>query len=254
MHERDKPLLQDIKNFFGVGKIYKQGLETIQYLVISIEDLAKIIHHFKINPLKSKKCADFELFSQAFELIKAKEHLTEEGFYKILTLKASINWGLSDNLKAAFPAVVPVERPEVFIQNNLEDPFWLAGFTSGEGCFLINIYKSQTKLGETVKLEFQLTQHIRDENLIKSFISFFQCGTIRQRHDALDFRVYKLSDITDKIIPFFQKYRIRGVKALDFEDWCKVAEMMKVKKHLTAEGLEEIRKIKAGVNRGRKLY
>ena len=53
---------------------------------------------------------------------------------------------------------------------------------------------------------------------MKSFISLFQCGTIRKRHDALDFRVYKLSDMTDKIIPFFQKYPIRGVKALDFED------------------------------------
>ena len=28
--------------------------------------------------------------------------------------------------------------------------------------------------------------------------------------------------------------------------------MMKQKKHLTAEGLEQIRKIKAGMNRGRK--
>ena len=127
----------------------------------------------------------------------------------------------------------------------------MAGFTSGEGCFLIKISKSKTKLGESVQLEFQLTQHIRDENLMKSFISLFQCGTIRKRHDALDFRVYKLSDMTDKIIPFFQKYPIRGVKALDFEDWCKVPEMMKVKKHLTVYGLEQIRKIKAGMNRGR---
>ena len=29
--------------------------------------------------------------------------------------------------------------------------------------------------------------------------------------------------------------------------------MMKQKKHLTAEGLEQIRQIKAGMNRGRKL-
>ena len=32
----------------------------------------------------------------------------------------------------------------------------------------------------------------------------------------------------------------------DLADFCQVAEMMKVKKHITLEGLEQIRKIKAG--------
>ena len=34
------------------------------------------------------------------------------------------------------------------------------------------------------------------------------------------------------------------MKALDFVDFCKVAELMKTKAHLTEHGLEEIRKIK----------
>ena len=55
----------------------------------------------------------------------------------------------------------------------------------------------------------------------------------------------------NKILPFFKRYPIIGVKALDFADWCKVAELMKEKKHLTKEGLEEIYKIKVGMNKGR---
>ena len=43
------------------------------------------------------------------------------------------------------------------------------------------------------------------------------------------------------------------MKALDFADFCRAAELMKEKKHLTKEGLEEIRQIKAGMNQGRKL-
>lgn len=31
---------------------------------------------------------------------------------------------------------------------------------------------------------------------------------------------------------FFQKYKIIGVKAKDYADFCKVAEMMKLDKHL----------------------
>jgi hypothetical protein len=42
-----------------------------------------------------------------------------------------------------------------------------------------------------------------------------------------------------------------GIKSKDFEDFCIVVEMMKVKKHLTYEGLEQIRKVRAGMNTGR---
>ena len=59
---------------------------------------------------------------------------------------------------------------------------------------------------------------------------------------------------SDKIIPFFEKYPIKGVKALDYADFCKVAELMKNKAHLTEHGLEEIRKIKSGMNRGREFF
>ena len=65
--------------------------------------------------------------------------------------------------------------------------------------------------------------------------------------------VTKISDISEKIIPLFKKHPVRGVKALDFGDWCEVAEMMKNKEHLTVEGLDKIKKIQAGMNRGRKF-
>ena len=66
--------------------------------------------------------------------------------------------------------------------------------------------------------------------------------------------VTKLEDIVTIIIPFFKKYPIRGVKGLEFADWCTVVELMKENKHLTAEGLDKIRKIKSGMNTGRKWH
>jgi hypothetical protein len=42
-----------------------------------------------------------------------KEHLTSEGLQKILAIKASINKGLSPELKAAFSNITPVKRLEV---------------------------------------------------------------------------------------------------------------------------------------------
>jgi hypothetical protein len=42
------------------------------------------------------------------------------------------------------------------------------------------------------------------------------------------------------------------VKVKDFDDWCQVAELMKEKQHLNLEGLNRIKIIKSGMNRGRK--
>ena len=117
------------------------------------------------------------------------------------------------------------------------------------------IQKSATKLGEAVNLQLVIAQHKKDEQLIQSFINYFGCGKlyIRTNEDICDFKVLIFKDITNKIIPFFQKYPILGIKALDFADWCKVAELMQNKVHLTKEGIDEIKKIKSRMNTGRKI-
>ena len=89
-----------------------------------------------------------------------------------------MNRGLSDKLSAAFTDVVPVVRS--LVENKtIVDPDWLAGFTFGEGCYLIFIQANVVHtLGCQVLIEFQLTQHVRDEQLINSLIKFFDCGKI----------------------------------------------------------------------------
>jgi hypothetical protein len=42
-----------------------------------------------------------------------KEHLTSEGLQEIINLKASMNLGLSDELKVVFPNTNQVSRPKV---------------------------------------------------------------------------------------------------------------------------------------------
>jgi hypothetical protein len=124
----------------------------------------------------------------------------------------------------------------------------------GSACFFINHYKSSTrKLGFGVQCVFYITQHIRDAELINSFNKYFGCGRYRPGtgQDWGNFIVTDFSDITDKIIPFFKKYPLHSIKSLDFLDFCRAVEIVKAKAHLTPEGLEEIRRIKEGMNRGR---
>lgn len=95
----------------------------------------------------------------------------------------------------------------------------MAGFTSGEGYFFINIQKSDTtKSGTQVRLRFELAQHIRDEQLIKSLVDYFGCGRYYSSGEAGYYRCEKFQEIKEIIIPFFQEHKILGVKFLDFHD------------------------------------
>ena len=253
LHKKDKGILDGIKKFLQVGHISLQGSNAVQLKVSSLKEFEHVIKHFKKFPLITKKRGDFILICEIWDLMVQGKHLTPEGLRKIVAIRAAINLGLSEKLKVAFPDVVPVERPKIETPKTV-DPQWLAGFTDGEGSFIINIKASKThSVGFQVTLVFVIGQHKRDEKLLKLLIEYFDCGNIFKNRDAFDFRVTKFKDIWEKIIPFFKKYPIVGVKAIDFVYWCKAAELMKNKMHLTAEGLEEICKIKAGMNRNRKI-
>ena len=180
-----------------------------------------VLFFFDRYPLITKKRADYELWRQVVELVKNKKHLTSEGLQKkIVAIKSSLNNGLSDTLKAAFPTVVPFNKPIVTLQK-ISDPYWLSGFTSAEGCFWVYIFKStSTKTGKGVNLIFTIAQHVRDEQLLKSLIEYLGCGKIYLYKEGVHFRVTKYSDLSGNIIPFFQKYGVLGVKAIDFKYFC----------------------------------
>ena len=80
-----------------------------------------------------------------------------------------------------FPDVIPVKRP-IVLDKIVPDTNWLAGFISAEGCLFINITNSVTySIGFQVQLLFQITQHSRDELLMKILIVYFDCGNIYKR-------------------------------------------------------------------------
>jgi len=86
----------------------------------------------------TKKHADFLLFKQVVDLVIQKQHLNEEGLKKILSIRASMNKGLTPALKTAFPNIIPEIRPIVDVAG-IPEPQWVVGFTSGEGCFFLSI-------------------------------------------------------------------------------------------------------------------
>jgi hypothetical protein len=268
LHKKDRVILDEIKNYFSVGGVSKHGDSLNNYGVRSIKDLNLIINHFDNFPLKTKKLKDYSLFKLAFNIIKNKEHLTKEGLEKLIEIKSFMNKGLSSDLNklgknsnvALPPLNIPSPAYAEIAKNKEFDPNWLAGFASGEGSFQIDIQKSKTsRLGHQVLLRFSIGQHRRDEQLLINLIDYFKCGRVYKKKSKkyntyfCEYRVEKFKDIENKIIPFFLEHHIQGVKLLDFQDFCKVSDLIKNKSHLTIEGLNQIRKIKEGINRGRIL-
>jgi len=251
LHKKDLFVLEAIRNHLGVGEIYTQGVASIQYRVFSINDLKVVLDHFDQFPLISKKFVDYILFKQAYLLLANREHLKSEGLRQIISIKASVNNGLSEALKEAFPDIKPaptVNRENISIYN----PQWLAGFTSGEGSFGVKIRNPIGSSQAVIELIFQINQHVRDQQLIACIAEYLECGKIyKHSKNAVVYRVTKRSNLTEKIIPFFIKYPILGLKALDFKDFCLIAELTKNKAHCTKEGLAHIINIKANMNTGR---
>lgn len=185
-------LLEHIQKFLGVRNVFKdRSKKIIHYRISSVQDLAGLLGHLDRYPLITQKLADYQLFKQGYNLVVNKQHLTLSGLQKIVALKASMNLGLSDLLKRAFPYVTPEVRP-IVVDKAIPDPQWLAGFVSAEGCFFIGMGKSLTiKVGVNVQLEFQLTQHIRDDKLILSLIDYWNCGNAHQSKNVFRYRVSK---------------------------------------------------------------
>lgn len=251
LHNKDRALLESIAKYLGVGKIYKHGKDSIDLRINGTKDLSVVIKHLDSYPLISQKFSDFVLFKQAVELIEQKEHLTEKGLFKIVSIKATLNQGLSGQLKEAFPLIIPIIRPSV-LSTEIKNVDWLIGFVEADGCFQVVTQKNNNKT--VVSLRFSLSQHSRDKVLLESLVNYLGCGRyyLSPTREEVYFIVSTFSDISNIIIPLFQKHPLLGSKKQDFLDLAIVAELIKSRDHQTEEGLAKISLIKSRMNSGRK--
>ena len=122
--------------------------------------------------------------------------------------------------------------------------------------FCINIQVTCGDFGYNVKIRFILSQHVRDEQILKILVFYLGCGNFRKEKPKWNtemayYSVTKFEDNYEKIRKIFFNYPILGEKAKDFNGWCRVAEIIKNNAHLTKKGLNQIIKIKEGMNKGR---
>jgi len=134
---------------------------------------------------------------------------------------------------------------------------YVAGFVDGEGCFVIVISKhGSKKLGVDARVSFQIELRDDDRAILESIQATLGCGRIYhlsyerygwKPHAKL--MISPIQDIMTKLIPFFQKYPLRAKKRHSFELFCQAAEIVASKRHLTEEGIEDLRNIRKNMNK-----
>lgn len=136
-------------------------------------------------------------------------------------------------------------------QERLKLSCWIVGFTDGEGCFSVSIFRNKTsRLLWQVMPEFVLTQGESSLASLKMVHHFFQVGRIyiNKRYDNHREHLYRYcvrnrNDLTNIIIPFFKNYPLKTNKQVDFVRFVQIIEKMNRNEHLTQSGLDAIAKI-----------
>jgi hypothetical protein len=204
-----------------------------------IEAIAKIIGHGKIN-LQTRKDGR----SQAVLSIYHKDVLRNviipicydnfQSNKKILQLQEWIKMNFSDLTSAE-------EK-----NNKLINSEWLVGFVDGDGSFYPIIHKTKDyKCGYQVQAVFDIAQLDSEQKLLDEIGKQYFNGIHKwaKSGSTQHLRILKLSDHLKYVEPFFITNSIKSRKQLDFIIWQEIIRIIENKKHLTTEGINEIKEL-----------
>lgn len=130
----------------------------------------------------------------------------------------------------------------------------ISGFVVGEGCFYVEFGKdSKYLLGVRVRPAFVVELAEDDEEILHAMRERIGCGSIYhldygryqkyyqkkwKRH--VRYKVSNITDISMKLIPFFEQHPLFGKKAKAFEYFKAIVKKVVQKEHLSPEGLKNI--------------
>jgi hypothetical protein len=134
---------------------------------------------------------------------------------------------------------------------NKIDPNWITGFCDAEGCFSVIITR-RSNLNWRSIVSFEINLHIKDIEILYQIKEFFGVGLVTTRPKKFKclYRVTKIEDLINVIIPHFSVYSLISQKYSDFVLWSKVVKLMHTKQHLKSAGFQTILTYYASINRG----
>jgi hypothetical protein len=112
------------------------------------------------------------------------------------------------------------------------DTQWIVGFVDGEGCFNLDVHiKEDMKWKIQMQPEFTVVQIEHDVQILHALKAHFGCGSVGvNRKDAtstrMHYRCKSFQDLKEKILPFFEKHKLKTKKGLEFLKFRDVVNLM----------------------------
>lgn len=126
---------------------------------------------------------------------------------------------------------------------------WISGFTDAEGCFNVSITSNaRSKLDSVIKMRYILDQ--KDEDVLNIIKHLFGFGKVKLRAETMGVYRYTATGFKNMnhIVIYFKKYPLLTKKALSYKNWLLIYNMVINKKHLTVEGLSQVKILKKEIN------
>jgi hypothetical protein len=177
MLNNELTLLKMVESFFGCGVLSENKDGSVDFLIRDISSIRdKVLPHFLNYPLRGTKHLDFLSFKEAFTIINNKEHLFEEGLFKLYTISKSMNSYrkfISNNYYI----------PDHVIKGNSNyiplNGHYVNGFIAGDGCLSLTLIDKNF-----CKMSLQISQHINNKLLLLDIANYFESPKKVYKHDV----------------------------------------------------------------------
>ncbi len=116
---------------------------------------------------------------------------------------------------------------------------YVAGFVDGEGCFALN-FRRDVKHGRGKRsgikpiyfywdIEFAIVLRGDDKEILEKIKNALRCGEVTgpNKKGQARFQATNINDLSDKIVPFFERYSLYAKKKFDFQLWKEAVEIFK---------------------------
>jgi hypothetical protein len=214
--QKEGAILYHIQNILGIGTVSKNKDNYYRYSVHNQEEILKLAYIFNGNLVISYRIKQLSLW---------------------LTILTQLNYNIIFNNEPVYPTL---------------NDAWLSGFTDAEGCFNVTIQKrKESKLGDRVILRYILDQN----NFYNNFIyisSLFNGGYTQLRSKNKNNEHYRFTinsfKIIELVIIYFNKFPLKTLKLINYNKWINIYLLILDKKHLTEEGLKQIKLMKKEIN------
>jgi LAGLIDADG endonuclease len=164
--------------FFCCGVLSENKNESVDFLIRDISSIIdKVLPYFLNYPLRGTKHLDF----LSFIIINKKEHLLEEGLFKLFTISKTMNSYrkfIGENYYS--PSLTVIGNINYIPLNG----HYVNGFIAGDGCLSLTLINKNF-----CKMSLQISQHINNKLLLLDIANYFESSKKVYKHDKNSLQV-----------------------------------------------------------------